>query len=399
MNIRIVSLLAIRAMVLAIANLDAMVADAAEPKIVDVFAKGTDGYHTYCIPSLICTPKGTLLAFCEGRKFTYLDESPTNMVLRRSLDGGKTWLPMQVVVEAVPEAAMDPCTLIDSNTGAVVLIYDRWPEQVKGDKLPEVYKVAPGLGRNSVTTWFTTSNDEGATWSPPVDITVMTKRPEWTRTIHGPGRGIQMRSGRIVIPCCENKPNAIKKAEGGLWWNFAIYSDDHGVTWQISDNEVGPGLDESQLVELADGTLLLNMRGKLCRSTATSKDGGKTWSEPSVVPELPGGETQGSILRYTWPDQRGGKSRILVCNPDPTAPMAGGQPGNRRVGTVRVSYDEGKTWPVAKVIEKGSFGYCCLTAMPDGTIACLFDDADWTKTTFTRFSLDWLTDGKDSWKP
>jgi len=373
--------------------------DAAEPEMTNVFLHGTDGYNTYCIPSLLCTPKGTLLAFCEGRKLNGLDESPTDLVLKRSLDGGKTWLPMQVVVAAVPEAAMDPSVVFDHTTDQVVMVYDRWPELVK-DRWPAgaEYQRRPGLGRDSVTTWMTTSGDEGATWSMPVDITAMTKKPEWTRTIHGPGVGIQLRSGRLVFPCCENKPDGRPGAEGGVWWNFAIYSDDHGKTWHISDNEVGPGFDESQMVELADGSLLLNMRGRDCRTTATSKDGGKTWSEPSAVPELPGGGCQGSILRYTWPDQQGGKSRILVCNIDPAASLSGNQYGGRHTGTVRISYDEGKTWPVAKVLEKGSFAYCCLTAMPDGTLGCLFDDAGWSKTTFARFSLEWLTDGADSLK-
>ena len=356
-------------------------AEAEEPSMVDVFVRGADGYHTYCIPSLICTPKGTLLAFCEGRKFNGIDESPTDLVLKRSLDGGKTWLPMQVVVKAVPAAAMDATTVIDRDTGAVVLVYDLWPEYIK-DTWPADYKRAPGLGRDSVTTWVTISNDEGAAWSAPVDITAMTKKPEWTRTIHGPGRGIQMRSGRIIIPCCENKPN-------GVWWNFTIYSDDHGKTWHLSDNEVGPGVDESQLVELTDGSLFLNMRssrGKGCRAGATSKDGGKTWSEIFDIPELPEPVCQGSILRYTWADQQG-KSRILFCNPGV----------GRNIGTVRLSYDEAKTWPVAKVLTNGPFAYCCLTFMSDGTIGCLFDDRDWSRTQFARFSLEWLTDGKDSW--
>ena len=319
--------------------------DAAEPQTVDVFVNGTDGYPIYRIPSLIRAPKGTLLAFCEARAGD--DQFPTDMVLRRSLDGGKTWLPMQVIVKAVPEAAMDPTAVIDRATGAVVLVYDRWPERPKGEW--GTFTRSPGLGRDSITTWVTTSSDDGATWAAPVDITAMTKKPEWRETGHGPGLGIQTRSGRLVVPCFETKPDA--KSKWGVSWNFVIFSDDHGKTWQMSDNEVGPGFDESQLVELADGTLLLNMRGSDRRTTAASKDGGKTWSEPSPVPELSGGGCQGSILRYTWPDAKGGKSRILACNIDPAAPLSGEQYGGRHTGTVRMSYDEGKTWPVAKVLE------------------------------------------------
>ena len=330
-------------------------AETAEPRTVEVFVNNVDGYPFYRIPSLICTPKGTLLAFCEARSGN--DQSPTNMVLKRSLDGGKTWLAMQMVVKAVPEAVMDPTPVVDRKSGEVLLVYDRWPEMPKGRDLGE-FKRLPGLGRDSITTWVTTSKDEGATWSTPVDITAMTKKREWTETIHGPGVGIHMRSGRLVIPCCENRPNA---SPWGVCWNFAIYSDDHGKTWQLSDNEVGPGVNETQVVELADGTLYLNMRSddpKIpCRIGATSKDGGKTWSKPFEVRELPDTNCQGSILRYTWAEQQGGKSRILFCNPVKKG---------RSEGTVRLSYDEGKTWPVAKMICKDYFGYSSLTAMPNG---------------------------------
>jgi sialidase-1 len=367
---------------------------AAEPEMVDVFARGTNGYHTYCIPSLICTAKGTLLAFCEGRKINGIDESPTDLVLRRSFDGGKTWQPMQIIVKAVPEAAMDPTPIVDRTTGAIVLVYDLWPEYIK-DTWPADYHIAPGMDRRSVTAWVMTSNDDGATWSTPVDITAMTKKPGWSRIVHGPGVGIQTRSGRLVVPCWKTNPN------GSHDTNFAIFSDDHGKTWQLSDNEVGPGVNESQVVELSDGSLSLNMRGAPpCRKGSVSKDGGKTWSAMFQIPELIDSGCQGSILRYTWADAQGGKSRVLFCNPatgegrNPAVSMKIG----RNTGTIRLSYDEGKTWPVAKMLFKDTFAYSCLTTMPDGTICCLFDDADWTKTTFARFSLEWLTDGKDSIK-
>jgi sialidase-1 len=355
--------------------------EADEPPTVDVFTNGIDG-QVFRIPSLICTPNGALLAFCESRAGG--DQTPTDMVLRRSLDGGKTWQPIQVVVKAAPEAAMDPTAVIDRATRRVVLVYDRWPEMPKGHEAGDgTPHRAPGLGRDSVTTWVTTSSDDGATWSPPVDITAMTKRPEWTETVHGPGLGIQTRSGRLVIPCGQVRSN-------GDWCDFTICSDDSGKTWQLSDNLVGPGVDEPQVVELADGTLLFNVRsarGKGCRAGATSKDGGKTWSELFDIPELPEPSCQASILRYTWADQQGGKSRILFCNP--------GTSQGRHTGTVRLSYDEGKTWPVARVVHKDYFGYSCLAVMPDGAIGCLFETAGCSKIAFLRFSLEWLTDGKD----
>jgi sialidase-1 len=219
-----------------------------------------------------------------------------------------------------------------------------------------------------------------------------------------------MRSGRLVIPCFENRPGP---ASGGVCWNFVIYSDDHGRTWQLSENETGPGVNETQVVELIDGALLLNMRSDRLtgrRIGATSRDGGKTWSQPFDIPELPDPNCQGSILRCSWPDQDG-KSRVLFCNPGvPWDQLTRG----RHTGTIRLSYDEGRTWPVAKAINqyKSFFGYSCLTAMPDGSIGLLFEgngcekstlpskgiEAEKYHATFARFSLEWLTDGKDSWK-
>jgi sialidase-1 len=157
--------------------------------------------------------------------------------------------------------------------------------------------------------------------------------------------------------------------------------------------------------------LLLNMRsGGHCRVGSTSKDVGKTWSKMFEIPELPDPGCQASILRYSWAD-REGKSRVLFCNPG--APWDELRRG-RYSGRIRLSYDEGKTWPVANVINKHKsfFGYSCLTAMADGTIGVLFEGAGCAKSTlpsrgiepekyhatFVRFSLEWLTDGKDSMK-
>lgn len=358
---------------------------AAPSPMVEVFVGGTDGYPAYRIPSLIFAPKGTLLAFCEARAGD--DESPTDLVLRRSIDGGKTWLPMQVVVKAVPEAAMDPTPVVDRQTGEVLLVYDLWPEMPKGKTLGTIQRKS-GLGRGSITTWITTSSDDGATWSTPRDITAMTKRADWVATIHGPGVGIQTRAGRLLIPCAHNRLNG---SAWGAWWNDVIYSDDHGKTWQLSDTEIGPGVNETQVVELADGTLQLNIRSSNsslgCRVSATSKDGGKTWSKPFDLRALPDTCCQASVLRYTWADSQGGKSRILFSNPVKSG---------RSEGTIRLSYDEGKTWPVAKLLTKDYFGYSCLTILSDGEIGCLFETAGCGKIVFQSLSLSWLSDGRDS---
>jgi len=342
------------------------------PRHADVFRGGEDGYHTYRIPSVIATRKGTLLAFCEGRKHSARDQSPTDMVLKRSLDGGTTWSPMQIVVRAVPDAAMDPCPIVDRTTGTIWLVYDRWPEGYKGAEIK-------GIGTDAVTVWETHSADDGATWSEPRDLTATTKKPEWTGIAHGPGVGIQTRSGRLVVPC--------NHYSNGRWC-VLITSDDHGATWRLG-GEVGPKMSESQVVELADGALMLNMRsyrGKRRRAIATSADGGTTWSEIADDPTLIEPVCQASFLRYTLASEHG-RNRLLFSNP--------AHEKSRINGTIRLSYDEGKTWPVAKTLVPGDFAYSCLAVLPDLSMGCLYETEGYRRIRFARFTLEWLTDGKD----
>lgn len=351
-------------------------ANTIEPVHTQVFVSGEDGYHTYRIPSVITTTKGTLLAFCEGRKESRRDQGPTDMVLKRSLDGGTTWEPRLIVVRAVPDAAMDPCPVVDRTTGTIWLLYDRWPEGYEGRKIA-------GTGMDAVTCWVTHSEDEGATWSEPVNLTPTTKKPHWTGLAHGPGVGIQTQSGRLVVPC-----NQYEDGRACL----VAYSDDRGKSWQVG-GEVGPDMSESQVVELADGTLMLNMRsyrGKHCRATATSNDGGATWSAIRDDTTLVEPVCQASFLRYTLADEHG-KNRLLFCNPAHTK--------SRINGTVRLSYDEGETWAVAKTLVPGSFAYCCLTVLKDLSMGCLYETNDYGKICFARFTLEWLTDGQDQVTP
>jgi sialidase-1 len=168
-----------------------------------------------------------------------------------------------------------------------------------------------------------------------------------------------------------------------------ISSDDRGQTWQIGGIE-DEMTNESTIVELSDGSLLHNMRSyhkKNRRAVATSKDGGLTWSPVKLDEALIEPVCQASILRCTWPDG-GEKSRILFSNPAST---------KRENLTVRVSYDEGATWPVRQQLHAGPAAYSCLTILPDKTIGCLFERGEqnpYEKITLARFPLNWLENGK-----
>jgi sialidase-1 len=210
------------------------------------------------------------------------------------------------------------------------------------------------------------------------------KAPDWTWYATGPGIGIQLRSGRLVIPCDHAEKG--RKANA----SHVIFSDDHGKSWSLGGS-LPPVTDECQAVERADGSVLLNMRqnaGKGRRAVSVSKDGGETWGDLAYDPALVEPVCQGSLLRLTG-GTRGEMSRILFSNPA----------GSRREKlTLRLSYDEGETWPVAKLLHGGPAAYSCLALLPGGDIACLYEGGatPYQKLILARITLEGLTDGRDA---
>lgn len=330
------------------------------PQQVDVFLSGSEGYHTYRIPAVVLTNQRTLLAFCEGRKTGRGDHGDLDLVLRRSRDGGQTWQPMQLVYEEGGTAKItigNPCPVVDRSTGTVWLPFCRDNDRVL----------------------ITHSTDDGQTWFKPVEITPHVKRPEWGWYATGPGHGIQLGSGRLLIPCdCR-----VREVPGGIvkeGHSLVFYSDDHGKTWKLG-GVTDAGMNECEAVELADGSLLLSMRnyfGKNTRAFSISTDAGLSWSSPRHHPQVFCPTCQSSIQRYSLQP----KNVLLYSGP-------GGE--GRNDMTVRLSYDEGQTWPVAKVLYAGSSAYSDLVVLPDATIGCLYERDNYGKITLARFSLDWLT--------
>jgi sialidase-1 len=173
----------------------------------------------------------------------------------------------------------------------------------------------------------------------------------------------------------------------GAWNVYAVYSDDGGETWQYGETAPeGPHgrPNEVQMVERADGSVLLNARnigGAKCRKTAVSTDGGQTWTRLSDADVLIDPECQGTIIRYGTPRDTG-EDVLLFANPASAE--------HRVNGTVRMSYDGGETWPVARTVYSGPFAYSCLTTLPDGTIGLLYERDGYERITFARFNLAWL---------
>jgi sialidase-1 len=355
----------------------------------NVFVSGREGYHTYRIPALVTTKKGTLLAFCEGRKSGRSDSGNIDLLVKRSADNGKTWSKRQVVWDDRENTCGNPCPVVDQQTGTIWLLMT-WN---RGDDREGAIK--KNTSRDTRRVWVSRSNNDGLRWSKPVEITATAKRPEWRWYATGPGVGIQLQKGpwkgRMVIPC----DHSIVSADDPDGYNsHVIISDDHGKTWYIG-GVVSPKVNECQVVELDNGTLMINMRNydrsKTTRAIATSTDGGITFSKVSHDPALVEPICQASFLRYTLRSKHV-RNRLLFSNP------AHAKRGDRRDMTVRLSYDEGRSWPVSKLIYAGPSAYSCLTILPNGNIACLYEAGPknpYETIIFSSFTLNWLTDGSE----
>jgi sialidase-1 len=344
---------------------------------VPVFIGGQEGYHTFRIPSVVVTVKGTVLAFCEGRKRGGGDAAEIHVVLKRSLDGGKTWGKPRVVWEDGPNTCGNPCAVLDRKTGAICLLMTH---NRGTDTEP---KIMAGTSAGTRTVWISRSTDDGLNWSRPRDITKELKPANWTWYATGPGVGIQLKRGRLIVPC----DHAI--AHTRAYYSHVIFSDDDGASWHLGGS-VGPKCNECQIAELSNGTLLLNMRSYRPghrRLVAVSQDGGLTFSNLHQDPALIEPVCQASFLRYPA-TAKGGPDLLLFSNPASL---------KREKMTVRLSYDGGKTWPAARQLYAGPSGYSCLTVLPDGRIGCLYESglkSPYQVIAFARFTLDWLEQGK-----
>ena len=374
------------AIVVAAITASALFAAAAEPQFSDVFIAGKDPFKSIRIPSVVVTKPGTVLAFAEGRSQN-TDQANNKIILKRSTDGGKTWGSLQMIADDGKNCLNNPCAVVDEKSGRVIVMFQSYPfgfSERDG-------KILPGLdGPAIVRNYVIHSDDDGVTWSPIEDVTRTTKHAERVTILaSGPGIGIQLKhglhAGRILIP--------FNEGPFGHWNVLAVFSDDGGDHWQLG--EPAPGcnvtnaagkkislVNEVQMVELSDGSVMLNSRkwgGKPVRKTAVSQDGGLTWSPITEEPAL---RDPGCMAAIFHAETTGGKSVLVYSGPDGT---------RRENGTVHLSRDDGKTWPVQKVLFPGSFAYSVLTQLSDGEMGCLFETDEADRMVFARFPLAWLT--------
>ena len=328
------------------------------PKQTAVFVSGQDGYHTYRIPAIVISQKGTVLAFCEGRRKSRSDHGDIDLLLKRSLDNGQTWEQTQVVWQEEGDVTIgNPCPVVDQSTGTVWLAFCRDNDRV----------------------FITHSQDDGAAWATPVEITKDVKPESWTWYATGPVHGIQLAGGRLLIPC-DHRVQGDK-----AMYSHVFYSDDHGKTWKLGGILDGK-TDECTAVQTEDASIYLNMRsyeGKNRRAAAWSNDEGETWSEVTLDEKLIEPVCQASVVRCTTEKQHG-KNRVLFSNP---------ASAERVNMTIRVSYDECETWSDGKVLHPGPSAYSDMAVTADGSVLCLYErgrEHPYETITVARFGLEWL---------
>ncbi|MEZ4771973.1 MAG: sialidase family protein [Bacteroidia bacterium] len=330
-----------------------------------------DSVACYRIPSIVTAPNGDLVVAIDERVPSCGDlkwSKDINIIVRRSSDNGKTWSDVETVVNfPFGKSASDPSMIVDKITREIFLFYNYMDLDAEKD----IYYLH-----------VVKSLDNGKTWSKPQDITSQITKPEWHTDFKfiTSGRGIQTKSGRL-LHCMVNLTNGM----------HIFGSDDHGKTWFFIDTPIIPA-DESKIIELADGTWMVNARvndKKGVRYVHTSSDDGKTWATRAESQLMDPG-CNASIIRYTAVADGYEKNRLLFSN-------AKSENGRTNM-TVRISYDEGKTWSEGKTIYSGSAAYSSLTVLKNGDIGLFFEKDEYSENVFTSFSLKWLTDKKDRYK-
>ncbi|SNZ01150.1 sialidase family protein [Flagellimonas pacifica] len=321
----------------------------------------------YRIPAMVTAPNGDLIVAIDERVPSCGDlkwNNDINIVGRRSTDNGKSWSNIETIADyPIGKSASDPSMIVDKITGTIFLFFN----YMDLDNEKDIYYLM-----------VTKSFDNGKTWSPPIDITPQISKPYWHKDFKfiTSGRGIQTNSGKLL--------HTLVNLDKGL---YLFGSDNHGENWHLIDNSIIPG-DESKVVQLIDDTWMVNSRvnNKGLRFVHTSADQGTTWfSKPDSTLIDPG--CNASIIRYTSVKDGANKNRLLFSN----AKME----SERTNLTLRISYDEGKTWTKGKTIYTQGSAYSSLSILSNGNIGLFFEKDGYKENVFTQFSLEWLTDGND----
>ena len=351
----------------------------------ELYHPGDYGSMNYRIPAVITAKDCSIVAMTDKRKFNEGDlPQDIDIVCNRSTDGGLTWSEPYTVAQG---------TGVNHGFGDCALA---WSNDDNG--LIAVFVGGVGLWNSTpsspIRSYKSYSYDNGITWTEPEDIThfifgdgcIVPEHATWQASFFGSGNGLQTSTGRIMFVA------AIREGSAQSLNNYAVYSDDNGLTWQVS-GRASVGGDEAKVTELVDGRILMSIRHNGKRWYNISDDGGETWqASTSTWNDITAPACNGDLIRYTSVNQGHNKNRLLHSVPKGTT---------RRDVTVYVSYDEGETWPVSKVIVPYSSAYSSLCVLPDGTIGLYVEEepagTSGYSTAFYNFSIEWLTDGEDTY--
>ena len=333
---------------------------------------GDDGVDTYRIPGLATTNESTLIAVYDIRRNSSVDlQEDVDVGMSRSTDGGQHWEPMKVIMDMgeyggkpnIENGIGDPSILVDRQTNTI-WVAAIWAHGHPGERNWHASK--QGMEPEETSQFvLVKSEDDGVTWSEPINITKQIKDPKWHLLLQGPGKGITLQNGTLVFP-------AQFKDENKVPHSTLIYSKDRGKTWKIGSG-VRAETTEAQIVELDNGDIMINARNNEARNNegigrviATTSDLGKTWQmhassitaleEPTCMASLVNEkfEQYGSLLLFSNPNTHRGRFNM----------------------TIKVSRDEGSTWPDEHwlLLDQGrGRGYSCMTKIDEETIGILYE--------------------------
>ena len=324
-----------------------------------IFKSGSDGYNTFRIPTTITTDSGVILAFAEGRKNSSSDTGDIDIVLKRSLDGGKTWGELIVVRDDEENVCGNPSPVLDSKTGKIFLL-STWNRGDDSEK-----EIIDLISNDTRRVYIMNSQDEGLSWTVPKEITSSVKKSNWTWYATGPVHGIQIqkgkKSGRMIVPCDHIEAKTKK------YFSHIIFSDDGGISWEIGGITPQDNVNECTIAEIGRGKLILNMRNydrtKMNRQISISNDYGDSWEKLQFDETLVEPICQASMLRYTFKGKK--KNFLFFLNP--------GDKGERKNMTLRLSRDLGLSWDEMIILHKGPSAYSDITKLPNGNLGCFFE--------------------------
>jgi sialidase-1 len=330
----------------------------AQKNLSFLYKAGENGYACFRIPAIVATVKGTLLAFAEARKNGCGDAGNIDLVVKRSNDNGKTWSDMETVWDDSTNTCGNPVPIVDRKTGHIILL-STWNLGTDHEK-----DIIAGRSKDTRRVFVLSSKDDGLSWSTAKEITKDVKHPDWTWYATGPGSAIQLQKGkhkgRLIVSSNHVEDTAAKR-------NYvqAIYSDNHGKSWKLGGITQQDSMNESTIAELSDGRLMVNIRNaskKRIRNVAVSNDAGLSWSDVYPDSALIEPVCQANLISFTTD-----KIKYALAFSNPASTKA------RTAMTVRVSFDNGGTWPFQKLLYNGPSAYSNMVMMSNQVLACFYE--------------------------